>query len=133
MPTPRMDHVTTNDQTRREEIWRRFDGDDWAAFDQLPTAVRRRLMEHAYDAWSVNVLMLWRHYKRVHGPGNRAERALLRYLDYCERLERDAFAERHETLPHIAARASVLRYDDATSGASGRRRPGSEHVASQGF
>jgi hypothetical protein len=31
----------------REAIWRRFDGDDWAAFDALPPAIRRRLHEHA--------------------------------------------------------------------------------------
>lgn len=39
-----------NDVTERPHIWRRFDGDDWAAFDSLPPVIRRRLHEHAYDA-----------------------------------------------------------------------------------
>jgi len=99
-----------NDATRREEIWRRIEGDDWSAYDQLPSTVRRRLMEHAYEPWAQNALHLWRHYKRVHGAGPRAERALCRYLDYCERLEQAAWAERHPPLPHVAACASVLRY-----------------------
>lgn len=107
--------TTSNDGTIRDLIWRRYAGDDWAAFDQLPSAVRRRLSEHAYDAWSVNALMLWRHYRRLHPTPERAQRALLRYLDYCERLERQAFAQDHArhhggTLPHVAAKVSVLRY-----------------------
>jgi hypothetical protein len=104
----------TNDGTVRDAIWRRYAGDDWAAFDQLPPAIRRRLTDHAYDAWAVNALMLWRHYRRLHGTVARAERALLRYFDFCERLERRAFAERylrtHGTmLPHVAANLTVLR------------------------
>ena len=77
----RMNATTDNDQTPRRAIWMRHDGDDWASFDSLPRSIRRRLMEHAYDAWSVNTLMLWHHYKRVHGNTPRAERALSRYLD----------------------------------------------------
>ncbi len=108
----------SNDGTIRAEIWRRYEGDEWAAFDQLPVAIRRRLNEHAYEPWSVNSLMLWRHYRRLHAMPDRAERALLRYLDYCERLERRAFAEdyaqRHgAALAHEAAGASVLRYQPA--------------------
>ena len=45
-----------NDVTAREAMWRRIAGDDWASFDALPPAIRRRLHEHAYDAWSVNAL-----------------------------------------------------------------------------
>ena len=105
----------TNDGTVRAAIWKRYAGDEWAAFDQLPQSVRRRLHEHAYDAWSVNALMLWRHYRQLHRTLDRAERALLRYLDYCERLERQAFAEDYgrrydEPLPHEAAGIPVLRY-----------------------
>ena len=105
----------SNDRTIRDVIWRRYPGDDWAAFDQLPIAVRRRLTEHAYDAWSVNALVLWRHYRRLYPTAERAQRALLRYLDYCERLERRAFAEEyarryHAPLPHEAAAVQVLRY-----------------------
>ena len=104
-----------NDGTIRDHIWRRYAGDDWAAFDLLPPVIRRRLAEHAYDAWSVNALILWRHYRRLHGSAERAQRALLRYLDFCERLERRAFGETYArehgtTLPHIAAHATVLRY-----------------------
>ena len=104
----------SNDQTIREAIWRRFEGDEWAAFDQLPKAIRRRLAEHAYDAWSVNALILWRHYRRLHPTAERAERGLLRYFDHCERLERQAFAadylRRHGIpLPHEAAGIPVLR------------------------
>lgn len=72
--------TTSNDGTIRDLIWRRYAGDDWAAFDQLPSAVRRRLSEHAYDAWSVNALMLWRHYRRLYPTPERAQRALLRYV-----------------------------------------------------
>lgn len=105
----------SNDGTIRDAIWRRYAGDDWAAFDQLPPAIRRRLAEHAYDAWSVNTLILWRHYRRLHPTAERAQRALLRYLDFCERLERRAFAEAYArqhgaTLPHVAANIPVLRY-----------------------
>jgi hypothetical protein len=108
-------HGVSNDGTIRDEIWRRYAGDDWAAFDQLPPAIRRRLAEHAYDAWSVNTLILWRRYRRLHGSAEKAQRALLRYLDFCERLERRAFAEAYAgahgaTLPHIAAEVPVLRY-----------------------
>ena len=110
-----MAQQATNDGTIREEIWRRYSGDDWAAFDQLPPAIRRRLAEYAYDAWSVNTLILWRRYRRLHGTAEKAERVLLRYLDFCERLERRAFAEVYArdhgaTLPHIAADVPVLRY-----------------------
>lgn len=104
-----------NDITSRERMWRRFGGDDWACFDALPPMIRNRIQEHAYDAWSVNALMLWRHYRRLHPTAKRAQRALLRYLDHCERLERRAFAEdyarRHGApLPHEAAGIAVLRY-----------------------
>ncbi len=110
MPQPQ-----SNDKTIRDIIWRRYDGDAWSAFDQLPVAIRRRLNEHAYDPWTVNALMLWRHYRRIHPTAERAQRAMLRYLDHCERLERGAFAEdyaqRHgAALPHEAAGVTVLRY-----------------------
>lgn len=113
--------MPSNERTLRHEIWHRYQGDEWSAFDQLPPSIRQRLREHAYDAWAVNALVLWRHYKRVHGPTHRAERALIRYLDYCERLERDAFATRYNTdygnpLPHDAAAVSILRYADTKSG-----------------
>jgi hypothetical protein len=103
-----------NDTTVREEIWRRFEGSDWAAYDALPPAVRRRIHQHAYDAWSVNALILWRHFRRKTACSQRAERRLLRYLDECETLEREAFAEAYRRerglpLPHVAARATVMR------------------------
>jgi len=109
-----------NDYTARDGIWRRYQGDDWAAFDALPPAVRRRLHEHAYDAWSVNALMLWRSYRRKLACSDKAEQRLLRYLDTCEALERVAFAETYRavcggTLPHLSARASVLRYEGGCS------------------
>jgi hypothetical protein len=44
-----------NDVTERERIWRRFPGDDWAAFDALPLAVRQRIHEHAYNPWAGTV------------------------------------------------------------------------------
>ncbi|MCE0745287.1 DUF6525 family protein [Acetobacter sicerae] len=108
------DIAANNERTFRHEMWRRYDGDDWAAFDALPASIRKRVTEHAYDAWSVNVMILWRHYKGIYGRTARAERALLRYLDYCERLEREAFAARYGetygmTLPHDAADVTVLR------------------------
>lgn len=107
--------VPSNDRTVREDIWRRFDGDAWAAFDELPRAIRQRLADHAYDAWSVNALILWRHYRRLHPTAERAVRGLLRYLDFCERLERQAFAAEYArrqgyALPHEAAGIPVLRY-----------------------
>ena len=107
--------LTSNDHTARERMWRRFDGDDWAAFDRLPPAIRRQLAEHAYDVWAVNALMLWRRFRRARASALQAERALLRYLDECEALERAAFAANHlrqhgTTLPHVAAGATVLRH-----------------------
>ena len=115
------DQRATNDGTVRAAIWKRYAGDEWAAFDQLPQSVRRRLHEHAYDAWAVNALMLWRHYRQLHRTLDRAERALLRYLDYCERLERRAFAAHYvrrygEPLPHEAAGIPVLRYAALSGG-----------------
>jgi Family of unknown function (DUF6525) len=104
-----------NDVSPRADMWRRLQGDDWAAFEALPAAVRRRLHEHAYDAWTVNALALWKAFRRKRGGSQRAERALLRYLDECETLERAAFADAHlrkhgTALPHVAAGATVLRY-----------------------
>ena len=104
-----------NDVTERERIWRRWPGDDWAAFEALPPRIRRRIQEHAYDAWAVNALMLWRAFRRQTGSSARAERRLLRWLDACEADERQAFAAAHRQrtgaeLPHLAARASVQRY-----------------------
>jgi len=103
-----------NDGTQRTQIWHRFEGDDWAAYDALPPAIRARLQCAAYDTWPVNVLILWRHYRRQHTDPARAERALSRYLNYCETLERADFAQRfhndyHTPLPHDAAQASILR------------------------
>lgn len=118
--------------TLRETIWQRFDGDAWAAFDALPPAIRRRLHEHAYDAWTVNALMLWRMFRRQLASSARAERRLLRYLDECEALERKAFAQAYRAqwnaeLPHVAACASVQRYAKAATHCATtayRRAPG---------
>jgi hypothetical protein len=112
-----------NDGTVRHRIWRQFIGDEWGAFDALPPAVRGRLREHAYDPWTVNALMLWRRFRRLHGQPQRAERAMLRYLDHCERLERRAFAAMYQArhgapLPHDAANATIVR---ATAGLNPRR------------
>lgn len=103
-----------NDVSPRAEIWRRFDGDEWDCFDSLPPAVRRRLTEHAYDAWSVNALKLWRMFRRHLASSARAERRLMNYLDKCEALELEAFARNYrssfgQALPHVAAQATVLR------------------------
>ena len=112
--------MATNDGTIRDVIWRRFDGDDWAAFDALPPVIRRRMHEHAYDAWAVNALMLWRAFRRKTGSSARAERRLLRYLDTCEALEREAFAlAQGAPLPHVAAGATVLRYGQASPAREG--------------
>lgn len=107
--------VPVNDLTARDDMWRRFDGDDWAAFDALPRAVRQRLHEHAYDAWAVNALILWKTFRRKHACSKRALNTLLRYLDECEALELAAFDARHlervgSVLPHVAAAVPVLRY-----------------------
>ncbi|MCW8087017.1 DUF6525 family protein [Sabulicella glaciei] len=99
-----------NDVSPRPEIWRRLPGDDWAAFDALPASIRRRLAEHAYDAWAVNALALWRSFRRSLGP-LRAERRLMRWIEECEREERSAFAARQGApLPHEAAGATVMRW-----------------------
>lgn len=105
----------SNDVTARELVWRRYAGDDWAAFDALPLGVRRRMQEHAYDAWAVNALMLWRMFRRQTASSARAERRMLRYLDECETLERQAFADAHrrrhgDPLPHDGACVTVMRY-----------------------
>lgn len=109
-----------NDVTAREARWRRFAGDDWACFDALPAAVRSRLRNHAYDAWSVNALRLWRALRRERGA-ERAERALLLHIERCEAEERALFAEAYRSatgaaLPHDAAGATVLRAEGAPVG-----------------
>lgn len=108
-----------NDGTKRNAIWREFPGDTWQAYDALPPSVRQRLQEHAYDAWTVNALILWRLFRRQTGSSARAERRLLRYLNQCEDLERAHFARLYAqrygaALPHSGAQATVLRY--ATEG-----------------
>lgn len=118
-----------NDVTGREGAWRRLSGDDWAAFDALPSSIRRRIQEHAYDAWTVNALALWRSFLRQTGSRARAERRLLRHIETCEALERAAFDAAHRRahgtpLPHEAARASVLRYSDAARGREHARSAG---------
>ena len=105
-----------NDVTARETIWRRYGGDEWAAFDALPPSVRRRMHEHAYDAWAVNALMLWRSFRRKRACSIRGERALLNYLDRCEAMELAGYDAMHFSthgshLPHVAAGATVLRYE----------------------
>lgn len=106
-----MTEISSNDGTVRNEIWRRYTGDDWAAYDALPEKVRARMREHAYDPWAVNTLIVWRRYRQQHASSYRAERAVLRFLDECERMERLAFASTQGgSLPHDAAGASVLRY-----------------------
>ncbi|GAN52851.1 DUF6525 family protein [Tanticharoenia sakaeratensis] len=127
-------HDRSNERTLRHQVWRHYEGNAWDAFDQLPPRVRKRVTEHAYDAWSVNVLILWQHYKRVHGPTPRAEGALIRYLDYCERLERQVFAEHYAAehgapLPHDNARVEVLRAP-AKAAARRTREAGSRNPAS---
>ncbi len=107
-----------NDGTVRHRVWRRFAGDDWAAFDALPPPIRVRLSEHAYEPWTVNAAKLWRHFRHLHRKPAHAERAMLRYLDHCERLERQMFAAAYRArhglpLPHEAAGATVLRADAA--------------------
>ncbi len=104
-----------NDHSPRHALWRRYSGDDWAAFDALPAAIRQRLHDHAYDAWTVNTLMLWRAFRRKRDSAARAQGALLRYLDLCEQWEREAFAAAYRrahgtVLPHLGAGASVQRY-----------------------
>lgn len=103
-----------NDVTARDQLWFRYDGNDWDSYDALPPAIRRRMQEHAYDPWAVNTLKLWRLFRRRHASSARAERSLLNHLERCERMEREEFdiAHRHATgmaLPHVAAKASVLR------------------------
>jgi hypothetical protein len=104
-----------NDVTERPRIWRRWPGDDWAAFEALPPAIRRRIHEHAYDAWAVNALILFRAFRRQTGSSARAERRLLRWFDQCEAQEFAAFAEAHRQrtgrdAAHWAAQATVQRY-----------------------
>lgn len=113
-PTKAGPRLPDNDRTVREAIWWRFEGDKWAAFDALPSAIRQRIQCHAYDAWSVNALILWRRFRRQTACSQRAERRLLRYLDECEALEREAFAvayfrQHNLELPHLAAQATVMR------------------------
>jgi hypothetical protein len=117
--------ASPNDVTERPRLWRRFSGDDWAAFDALPPRLRQRLQEHSYDGWAVNALMLWRLFRRRTGSSARAERRLLNHIDRCEALERQDFAAAHAArwgtpLPHQAAGATVLRYDAARPRRQGR-------------
>lgn len=107
--------LDANDVTERPRIWRRFGGDDWAAFDALPPEARRHLHEHAYDAWAVNAQILWKIFRRQTASSARGVKRLLNHLHTCERLELEAFAAAYSrqcggTLPHVAARASTLRY-----------------------
>jgi hypothetical protein len=104
----------SNGATNCEQRWRRRTGDCWACFDALPSPVRWRMQQNAYDVRSVNALMLWRSFRRQLASFCKAERHLLRYLEQCGSLERTdyaaAYRDRHGMpLPHVAAGASVLR------------------------
>ena len=115
MPTP---PSPGNDVTERDRLWRRLAGDDWAAFDALPPAIRRRLHEHAYDPWAVNALVLWRLFRRRTGGSARAERRLLNHIAACERLELRQFAAAQAARwgnapPQPGAGVAVLRYESA--------------------
>jgi len=106
--------LSENDITARDGAWFRYEGDDWQCYDALPPAIRRRMQEHAYDAWAVNAHILWRLFRRRHACSARAERALLNHFDRCEREERLAFDATHRAahgapLPHNAAGATVMR------------------------
>jgi len=122
-PTPDVDASPTNDVTERDRLWRRLSGDEWAAFDALPPAIRKRLHEHAYDPWAVNALMLWRLFRRRTGDSARAERRLLNHIAACERLEfAAAQAARWGTAPpRPGAAVAVLRYDSARRRDAARR------------
>jgi len=110
--------MATNDITERPRLWRRYEGDDWAAFDALPPEARRHLHEHAYDAWAVNAQILWKIFRRQTASSARGMTRLLNHLRACERLELANFAEAYArqcggTLPHVAAGVSTLRYGSA--------------------
>ncbi|MFH5927089.1 DUF6525 family protein [Roseomonas xinghualingensis] len=103
-----------NDVTSRDAIWYRYDGDDWDSYDALPPGVRRRMQDHAYDPWAVNMFKVWKLFRRRHASSVRAERSLLNHLDLCERMELEEFDITHRratgtALPHVAAGVSVLR------------------------
>ncbi|UFN48480.1 DUF6525 family protein [Roseomonas sp. OT10] len=109
--------MSGNDTTARDAVWRRWVGDEWAAYDDLPPAVRQRMQDHAYDPWAVNARLLWREFRQRLASSARAERRLLRHLERCEALERAAFDAAHRAahgtpLPHVAAGVSVLRADE---------------------
>lgn len=111
MGSPSVTEASSNDGTVRDQIWRRFPGDEWDAYDALPERIRARMREHAYDAWAFNTLVVWRHYRQKHASSARAERSVLRFLENCEREERAAFASAQGSkTAHDAARASILRY-----------------------
>lgn len=116
-----MTNSPDNDGTIRNAIWRRYSGDGWAAHDALPEKVRARMQEHAYDPWAVNTLIVWRRYRQQHASSVKATRAVLRFLDECEQMERAAFAATQGgNLPHVAAGASVLRYQNKQEHANRR-------------
>ncbi|MBP0446495.1 hypothetical protein J8J14_17100 [Roseomonas sp. SSH11] len=104
----------TNDNTARDECWFRHAGDEWASYDSLPAPIRRRMQDHAYDPWAVNMVKLWRLFRRRHASSARAERTLIHHMERLEALEREAFSSAYRRahgapLPHLAAGASVLR------------------------
>lgn len=125
-PRPAAAPSPSNDVTERDRLWRRLPGDDWAAFDALPPAIRKRLQDHAYDPWAVNALMLWRLFRRRTGDSARAERRLLNHIAACERLELRDFAAAQAARwgtapPNPGAGVAVLRYDSARCAGAGRR------------
>lgn len=63
---PGVGQRVTNDRRVRAAIWRRYTQDERAAFDQLPQSIRRRPLEHPYDAWTLNAPLLWRRYWQIH-------------------------------------------------------------------
>lgn len=107
--------------------WRSARLAEMDAMEALPVAVQRMVAEnatnlsaHSVEAYHASVL-------RQVGDPETAERAVCRKLRELEGNEIQLFAGRHLAqfgyrLPHVAAGASVVRYDSLRPGA--RRHPG---------
>ena len=92
----------------------RYKGDRWAAFDALPSDVRRAL--HEGQDWCP--LWIAAEYRKAfkvmsYADATRAAVRLVRLADALERADfAAAYAKKYGPLPAQAARSTIVRYDE---------------------
>ena len=90
-------------------------GSDWDCLDRLPPPVRRALQESTIDWCSIHSLVEIDRHISQGWTSTKSAAAEVASIKRAEKTELAAFAKRYQRkfgiFPHVAARASILRYD----------------------